>query len=45
MLSPYCEKIKQKYNILTDMVHKLIPTLGDKNKYVLHYKNLQLIVF
>ena len=42
MLSDYCKNIADKYNISTGLVHKLIPTLNDKEKYVLHYRNLQL---
>ena len=42
MLSNYCKKIQKKFNISTGLVHKLIPTLNDKQKYVLHYRNLQL---
>ena len=41
MLSDYCKKIPKKFNVSSGLVHKLIPTLNDKQKYVLHYKNLQ----
>ena len=42
MLSPYCESIREKFNICIGQVHKLIPTLNNKEKYVLHYRKLQL---
>ena len=42
MLSDYCKNISEKYHISTGLVSKLIPTLGNKEKYVLHYRNLQL---
>ena len=42
MLSNYCKTISDKYGISTGLVSKLIPTLGNKQKYVLHYQNLQL---
>ena len=42
MLSKYCKKIADKYKLKVSDVKKLIPNLGNKIKYVLHYKNLQL---
>ena len=42
MLSEYCKKIAEKYNILIGLVRKLIPTLKDKKEHMLHYRNLQL---
>ena len=37
MLSGYCKKIAEKYNISIGLVRKLVPTLKDKREYVLHY--------
>ena len=42
MLSGYCKKIANKFNISIGLVSELIPTLRDKKEYVLHYRNLQL---
>ena len=42
MLSEYCKKIAEKYNISIGLVGKPIPTLKDKKEYVLHCGNLQL---
>ena len=42
MLSRYCKKIAEKYKISIGQVNKLIPTLKSKEKYVQHYRNLQL---
>ena len=42
MLSDYCKQIRNKYNISIGQVLQLIPTLSNKDKYVLHYRNWQL---
>ena len=42
MLSKYCKEIADKYNIKFGGVKKLIPNLGNKTKYVVHYSNLLL---
>ena len=42
MLSKYCKQIADKYKVKVGDVKKLIPNLGNKIKYVLYYKNLQL---
>ena len=42
MLSTYCKNIADEYDIKAGNVKKLIPNLGNKTKYVLHYRNLQL---
>lgn len=41
-LSKYAKEIKGKFNISIGQVSKLIPRLSKKEKYVLHYRNLQL---
>ena len=41
MLSSYCKGIADQYGIKIGGVKKLIPYLGDKVKYVVHYKNLE----
>ena len=42
MLSYYCKKIADKYRIKVEDVKILIPNLGNKTNYVLHYRDLQL---
>ena len=42
MFSKYCKKIGDKYEIKVGDIEKLIPDLGNKTNYVVHYKNLQL---
>ena len=42
MLSKYCCNIADEYGIKIGGVNKLVPNLGSKSRYVLHYKNLQL---
>ena len=44
MLSNYCSSIAGKYGIKTGGVNKLDPNLGNKSKYVLHYRSLQLYI-
>ena len=44
MLSNYCKKIAEKYGTKVANVKKLIPNLGKKINYVVHYKNLQLYI-
>ena len=42
MLSDYCREILEKEKTKIGGVEKLIPTLRKREKYVLHYRNLQL---
>ena len=41
MLSRYCKDIADCYGIKIGGVKNLIPNLGDKVKYVVHYENLK----
>ena len=42
MLLYYCKKLADKYRIKVGDVKKLIPNLGNKTNYLLHYRDLQL---
>ena len=42
MLSNYSRNIEDKYGIKVDRVKKLFPSLGNKGKHVVPYRNLQL---
>ena len=42
MLSKYCKKTNDNYEIKVGDVKKLIPNLSNKTNYVVHYRNLQL---
>ena len=42
MLSKYCKEIADEYEIKVGDVKELIPNLGNKTNYVIHYRNLQL---
>ena len=42
MLSKSSKKIADKYEIKVGDVKKLIPNIGNKTNYVIHYRNLQL---
>ena len=42
MLSKYCSDIVKEYRIKVGGTKKLVPNLGNKSKYIVHYRNLQL---
>ena len=42
IFSDYCKKIADEHGIKVGDVMNLIPNLGNKTKYVPHYRNLQL---
>ncbi|XP_041361970.1 uncharacterized protein LOC121377941 [Gigantopelta aegis] len=41
MLSPHSQQLRDKLCLTGRPVRKLVPNLNDKEKYVLHYRNLQ----
>ena len=41
MSSPYCLEIKNKYDIKSGGINKLVPNLLPKKNYVVHYRNLK----
>ena len=42
MLSKYCFNIARNYRIKIGGVNRLVPNLGNKSIYIVHYRNLQL---
>ena len=42
MLSKYCFNISDEYGIKIGGADKLVPNLGNKSEYVVHYRNRQL---
>ena len=42
ILSDYCKKLADKYNIKDGGVKKFVPNLGKKTNYTVHYMNLHL---
>ena len=40
MLPKYCFNVANKYGIEIGGVNKSVPNLGNKSKYVVHYRNL-----
>ena len=44
MISKYCSDFANKHGIRVGEVNKLIPNLGNKKNYVMHYRDLQLYI-
>jgi hypothetical protein len=42
MLSPYCKQLSEDLKLGSVAVAKLVPSLNDKTKYIVHYRNLKL---
>ena len=45
MLSKYCKEIADKYEIKVNDVKNLIPKLGNKTNYVVHYRSMYLQLY
>ena len=45
MLSKYCKEIADKYEIKVNDVKKLIPKLGNKTNYGVHYRSMYLQLY
>ena len=41
ILSKYCFNIANEYGIKIGGVNKLVPNLGNRSKYVVHYRNVK----
>ena len=41
MLSPFCLEIKNKYDIKSGDINKLVPNLMSRKNYVVNYRNLK----
>ena len=43
MLSPYSRENTNKFDIKTGTINKLVPNLMAKERYIVHYRNLNII--
>ena len=44
VLSKHCSDIADQYGINVGGVNKLVPNLGNKSRYVFHYRNIQMFL-